>query len=428
MSQNTEKPKTGAKEHIQPIIPPSVIIVNQPAVRTFSTAGGHGPEDTLTEGDDKITIKKWQGYPPTNLNLIGKSHPAMPEVAIPRYTGKALYATRVLLPDTLHVKVLVSPHARCRIKSIDASKAEKMPGVKYILTKENAPKSYPMPEELFFQGEMVAFVAAETEDQAEDAVYAIDVDYEILPSATSLQQAMAPNPPDLGSKRTGRGNVVKGIVEWGDVDKAFAQADVVKEFSYFYNGGVVFPFQPLSAVAKWDGDNVTMWVLTQRTFSTRRTTARALGIDEEGIGKVRIIDKWNGGSFGGADGAMDRINPWIAHIAKATSRPVKIVFPKDQELPVLRVKPQNLTKFKVGAMKDGRIIAISREFHINSGCNPENTSAINPGTGGGGRSEIYLHTCPNWKEAGYICTGRIRCARARRGATPSKSSNGAGNR
>ena len=422
MSQNIETPNTAekaktTKQRIQPIIPPSVIIVNQPAVRNFSTGGGYGPEDTLVEGDGKLVTKKWQGYPPTNLNVVGKPREAMPEVAIPRYTGKALYATRVLLPNTLHVKLLGSPHARAKIKSIDTSKAEKMPGVKYILTRENAPKSYPMPQELFFQGEVVAFVAAETEDQAEDAMYAIDVDYEILPSITSLEQAMAPNAPDLASEGTGRKNVSKTQFEWGDVDKAYAQADVVKEFSYFFNGGVIFPFQPLSAVATWENDKLTMWVLTQRSFKSRTVLSRALGIPAAVVeldkrtfdkghdltegNKVRVIDKWNGGSFGGADEAMDRINPWIAHLSKVTGRPVKLVFPKDQELPVLRVKPQNLTKFKVGAMKDGRIVACTREFHVNIGCNPTGAGAAG-GAGGGGRSELYLHTTPNWREVGYL--------------------------
>jgi CO/xanthine dehydrogenase Mo-binding subunit len=421
--QDAQKKGQSGKLRIEAKIPDSVIIVNQPAVRDFSTGGGHGPEQTLTEGDDKITIKKWQGYPPDNLNLIGKPHPAMPDVAIPRYTGKAMYATRVLKPNMLHVKVLVSPHARAMVKSIDTSAAEKMPGVHFILTKDNSPKTYPMPTELFFQGEMVAFVAAETEDQAEDATLAIKVEYDMLPSVTSLEQAMASNPPDMSSKRTGRPSVSKGMVEWGDVDKAFEKADVVKEFSYFFNGGIIFPFQPLSCEAEWDGDKLTMYVLTQRTYSTRTIIAKSLGItgeftDQESKfdqeksydqgqmvkagNKVRVIDKWNGGSFGGADGAMDRINPWIGYIAKMTGRPVRLIFPKEQELPVLRVKPQNLTKFKVGAMKDGRIIAIAREFHINTGCNPANESAINPGTGGGGRSEIYLHTCPNWRETGFL--------------------------
>src|SRR5579862_3135564 len=192
MSQEAEKSKNG-KQLIKASAQDSIIIVNQPAVRTYSTGGGHGPEDTLVEGDDKITIKKWQGYPPENLNLVGKPHPAMPDVALPRYTGKAMYATRVLKPNMLHVKVLVSPHDRALIKKIDASAAEKMPGVHYILTKDNGPKTYPMPTELFFQGEMVAFVAAETEVYDQDTAYEIKVDYQILPSATSLDQAMAPD-------------------------------------------------------------------------------------------------------------------------------------------------------------------------------------------------------------------------------------------
>src|SRR5262249_1369280 len=152
----------------------SVIQVKQPMVRDFSTGGGHGPGDTIIEGDEKIVTKKWQGYPPANLNIVGKPMPPMPEVSIPRYTGKAEDASRILLPNMLHLKLLVNPHPRARLKNIDTSKAEKMPGIAYILTYKNAPSTSPMPQDLNFQGEMVAFVAAETEDQAEDAIEAIE--------------------------------------------------------------------------------------------------------------------------------------------------------------------------------------------------------------------------------------------------------------
>src|SRR5438876_112261 len=93
MSQNPQKPKEKivSKAHHS-------IVIDMPMVRNYSTGGGHGPEDTLVEGDSKIATKKWQGYPPQNLNLVGKPHPPMPEVAIPRYVGKAQYATRILLP------------------------------------------------------------------------------------------------------------------------------------------------------------------------------------------------------------------------------------------------------------------------------------------------------------------------------------------
>jgi CO/xanthine dehydrogenase Mo-binding subunit len=396
MSPNPQKPK----EKIEAKMPESVIIVNQPMVRTFSTGGGHGPEDRLVEGDQKIVTKKWQGYPPKNLNLIGKPHPAMPEVALPRFTGKAQYATRVLLPNMIFAKLLTNPHPRAKVRTLDASKAEKMPGVVYILTPQNAPKTYPLPAELFFQGEVVAIVAAETEDLAEDAVAAIQVEYDILPFAANLQQAMAPNAPDMSSRQ--RAGVVKTLFQWGDVDKAFQQADVLKEFSYSYAGAIPFPLQPIGCVAKWDGDKLTVWGMGQNIYPSRTNTARRLGIPAENI---RFINKWNGGTFGGALSAGDKFYPWIAHIAKMTGRPTKIVLQKDQELAQLNVKPANLTKFKVGATKDGKIIACQREFHVNTGANtvnPASQEAQANAAGGGGRSELYLHVIPNWKEIGFL--------------------------
>src|SRR5438046_3845202 len=184
----------------------SVIQVKLPMVRNFSTGGGHGPEDVLIEGDRKIVTKKWQGYPHVNLNVVGKPMPPLPEVAIPRFTGKTEYATRVRLPDMLHAKVLTSPHPHARIKNLDTSKAEKMPGVAYVLTYKNAPRTYPLPQELNFQGEVVAIVAAQTEDLAEDAVDAIEVECEILPLASTSEQSRRRDAPYLGR---GRGTIIR---------------------------------------------------------------------------------------------------------------------------------------------------------------------------------------------------------------------------
>src|SRR5579864_645967 len=115
-----------AKQKLEPT-PESCIIIDQPLVRDYSTGGGHGPEDTLVEGDEKLVTRKWQGYPPQNLNLIGKPHPAMPEVGIPRLTGKAEYTSRVVLPNLLYIKLLTNPHPRAKIKTLDVSSAQKMP-------------------------------------------------------------------------------------------------------------------------------------------------------------------------------------------------------------------------------------------------------------------------------------------------------------
>jgi xanthine dehydrogenase YagR molybdenum-binding subunit len=395
----SDNPQKRQKEKLE-AQPELCIIIDQPMVRDFSTGGGHLPGDTIVEGDLKIVTRKWQGYPPQNLNLIGKPRPAMPEVAIPRYIGKAEYATRIALPNMVHAKPLTNPHPRARVKKLDSSKAEKMPGVVYIMTRQNSPKTYPLPEELFFQGEFVAIVAAETEDQAEDALAAVEVEYEILPFAANLAQAMAPNPPDLSSRE--RGNIVQTLYQWGDVDKAFAQADVVKEFSYSYAGAIPFPLQPLGGIAKWDGDKVTVWGMGQGVHPQRANIAKRLGIPVE---NVRYINKWNGGTFGGALSAGDKFFPWIAHIAKMAGRPTKLILQKDQELAQLNVKPANLTKFKVGATKEGKIIACQREFHVNTGANtanPGSPAAAPNSAGGGGRSELYLHVIPNWKEIGFL--------------------------
>jgi hypothetical protein len=119
----------------------SVIQVKLPPVRDYSTGGGHLPGDTLIEGDARMVTKKWQGYAPVNLNVVGKPMPPVPEVAIPRFLGKAEYATRVNLPNMLFAKVLTTPHPHAKIKSLDTSKAEKLPGVAYILTYKNAPST-----------------------------------------------------------------------------------------------------------------------------------------------------------------------------------------------------------------------------------------------------------------------------------------------
>ena len=385
MSQNP-KPK----EKLEPK-PEHAIIINQPMVRNFSTGGGHGPEDTLVEGDAKIVTKKWQGYPPQNLQVVGKPHPPMPEVAIPRFTGKAQYATRVLLPNMLWGALLVSPHPRAKVKKLDVSKAGKMPGVAYILTAQNAPPKYPFPEELFFQGEVVAIVAAESEDLAGDAVQSIEVDYDVLPFAATLQQIMTPGAPNL---RNGRDNLIRTNSQHGDVDKAFAEADIVKEFTYQYGSGVPVPLQPVGGVAKWEGDKVTFYGMGQGIYPQRSQIAAALEMPED---KVHFINKWNGGTFGGAMSAA-RLNPWIAYVAKQTGRPFRLTLPKDQELAFMQVKPANIQKFKVGAMRNGKIVACQREFFVNLGSNPGGAAQ----EGGGGRSELYIHVIPNWKEIGNL--------------------------
>ena len=383
----------------------SLIQVKLPMVRDFSTGGGHGPGDELVEGDEKIVTKKWQGYPPVNLNVVGKPMPPMPEVAIPRYTGKAEYATRIVLPNMLHARVLTSPHPRARIAKLDTAMAEQMPGVKYVLTYRNSPATYPLPQEFNFQGEYVAIVAADTEDLAEDAVQAIQIEYDVLPSASTLEQTMASGAPDL---RRGRGNLIRvnekdphydpdatWVARHGDIEQGFRDAEIVKEFTYSFGGATAVPIQPVGGVAQWNGDLLTFWGMGQGIYPQRAEIARALGID---VSKVRYINKYNGCTFGSVMQAS-RLNPFIAYLAKVTGRPVKLMLPKDQELAQISIKPENRTTFKVGAMKDGRIVALLHEIHINGG------DSEAPGHSqleiSKNQCELYTSKVPHWKSVWY---------------------------
>ena len=384
--------------------PESVIQINQPMVRDFSTGGGHLPGDTLVEGDEKIVTKKWQGYPPENLKVIGKPMPPMPEVAIPRFTGKAQYASRVLLPNLLYAKLLTCPHPHARIKNLDTSKAERMPGVAYILTYKNAPASYPLSTELNFQGDTVAFVAADTEDFAEDAVAAIEVEYEVLPFATTLAQVMSPEAPDLHVRR-GRKNLIllpendphydpnaSWVSKHGDVEKGFQDADVIKEFTYTFAGATAVSMQPVSCVAKWEGEKLTFWGMGQGIYPQRAEIARALRIDPANI---RYINKYNGCTFGSVV-AASRVQPFVAYIAKMAGRPVKLMLTKEQEFSYIRIKPETMTKFKVGAQKDGRIVALLHEVHISIGAD-DGPSGHATAEVSKNNQELYTSQVPHWK-------------------------------
>src|SRR5947209_5507694 len=129
----------GSKTKIE-ATPESIIQIKLPMVRDYSTSGGHSPGNEIEEGARKTVTKKWQGYPPENLNVVGKSMPPLAEVSIPRFTGKATYASRVWFPNLLYTRFLTCPHPHARLRNLDTAAAEKMPGVAHILTWENAPK------------------------------------------------------------------------------------------------------------------------------------------------------------------------------------------------------------------------------------------------------------------------------------------------
>ena len=383
-------------------------IVTLPMVRNFSTGGGYGPQDTLIEGDRKIVTKKWQGHPPVDLAIIGKPQTPLREVVEPRYRGTAEFATRIRLPGMLYLKFLRCPYPHAAIRKLDTDRAEKMPGVHHILTYRNAPKTNPLRTELMMQGDIVAIVAAESEDLAEDAVEAIAVDYLDLPSVPNLVTAESDDAPDL---REGKGNLLQlprnnpnyhpqasGVWRHGDIDKGFAESDVVREFTYYFGGGRVVPMQPCSAVASWEGDKLTFWGHGQDIYPSRQFLSTWLGIPKDNI---RFINKWNGGTFGGF-GFRSNLPFWglVANVAKAAGRPVKMMLTKAEELYSVQHKPETLSKFKVGLTKDGRIHALRYEFHMIAGVTDVPPIHV-AGEVSKNQLELYTARTPHWEQVSY---------------------------
>jgi xanthine dehydrogenase molybdenum-binding subunit len=397
-------------------------IITQPMVRNFSTGGGHGPGDTLVEGDARIVTRKWQGFPPVDLQIIGKLQAPLREVVEPRYRGTAEFATRVRLPNMLYAKFLRCPYPHATIRGLDTTAAEKMPGVHHVLTYRNAPKTNPLRTELMMQGEIVAIVVAESEDLAEDAVEAIAVDYADLPSIGDLKSAQAEDAPDL---REGKGNLLQGapshpnyhphasgVWRHGDVEKGFAESDLVREFTYYFGGGRVVPMQPFSGVAAWEGDKLTFWGHGQDIYPSRALLARWLGID---TANVRFINKYNGGSFGGF-GVRPEAAFWglVAHISRVTGRPVKAVLTKAEELYHVAHKPETISKFKVGLTRDGKIHALRHELYMIAGVTDALPQQVMSESA---KNNLMLYTArtPHWEQISYAYksnTPAIGCARS----------------
>lgn len=392
-------------------------IITLPLVRNYSTGGGHLPGDTLVEGDAKIVTKKWQGHPPVNLNIVGKALTPIREVIEPRVLGTAEYTPRVVLPDMLYAKFLRTPHPRSNIKRLDTSRAEKMPGVHAIITFRNAPSTDPMPVKLRLQGDYVAIVAAESEDLAEDAVAAIEVEYEVLPSVATIAEALAGEAPDL---LEGGGNLHKpfapdhpnyhpnasAVFRHGDVEKGFAESDIVKEFTYRFEGARIAPIQQQSCVAKWEGDELTFWGMGQGIYPNRTALARWVGIPER---KIRYINKYNGCTFGGTgiSGSGSGFPYWghIAYLAKVTGRPVKALLTKEEEIVHVAIKPEVVSKFKVGVKRDGKIHALKWEMYSAIGYD-EATAAggtnLAASVNTQNHLELYTVNTPHWERLSYI--------------------------
>ncbi len=308
---------------------------------------------------------------------------------IDKVTGRARYGADASLPGQLVGRILRSPHAHARIKSIDTSKAEALPGVKAVVTAADMPVPEGLPADLahmlensmareraLYDGHAVAAVAAIDARTARKALGLIDVDYEPLPHVTDVDAAMQPDAPVIHDwlytsgvdPKPEKPSNVSQRTEFGlgDLDQGFAEADVVIERSFRTEAthqGYIEPHACLANVRP-DGSG-ELWVTTQGPFVYRNVCAQMLGMD---IAKLKVTSSEIGGGFGG------KTHVWAEPVALALSRkanrPVKLVMTRDEVFRASGPTSSTSMDIKLGATRDGTLVAARAEMRYGSGAFP----------------------------------------------------------
>ncbi|MDX2039185.1 MAG: xanthine dehydrogenase family protein molybdopterin-binding subunit [Isosphaeraceae bacterium] len=295
---------------------------------------------------------------PESPRLIGTEIPRLDGLA--KASGRAKYPSDMNPPGLLHGAMLWSPHAHAKIKSIDLTPAEKSPGVKAVVgvMKEGATVRY--------QGEVIAAVAAETEEKARDAVRAIKIEFEVLPHVVTEAQAMDPKSPEVFKGRGLANNTRKGNVQKnGDPEGGLEKADVKIEGHYSAPVITHVCLEPHGLTAKWDGpDKLTAWASTQAVQVTANELAGRFEIPAT---NVTVLTDVMGGGFGSKFGA-DLWGLLAAELSKkADGKPVKMFLDRAHEHLAAGNRPSAFAHVRLGATKDGKITGMIAETHGTGG-------------------------------------------------------------
>jgi 4-hydroxybenzoyl-CoA reductase alpha subunit len=292
-----------------------------------------------------------------------------------KVTGQTRFADDIVLPRMAHCKLLRSPHPHARIRKIDTSRALAHPGVYLVLTGKDLPTEYgilPVSQDeqalcldhVRHVGDPVAAVIAREELTAFEALDLIDVEFEILATISSPEEALATPAPrihDYGEE----GNVHKRVaLEFGDVEKSFAEADEIFEDTFFYQGSTHLPIEQHAAVAIKDPEGkLTIWSSTQTPHYLHRALAKVLQMP---AAHIRVIATPNGGGFGGKSDPFNH-EIVVAKAALLLDRPVKICLTREEVFYCHRGRHPVLMKFKTGVKQDGTITGMHLQTLIDGG-------------------------------------------------------------
>lgn len=327
--------------------------------------------------------------------------------------GEAAFVEDRVRPGHCHLKVLPSPHAHAYIRHIDTSRAEALPGVVAVFTYKNCPdvwynpagQGFPEPspydrrvfdQKLRHVADRVAGVVAETPEIADAALKLIDVEYDVLPGVFTIDEAKRPGAPivhnalveyvvgapaDLDTynkgvdPREGRilyqfpihadphrnlaASVHGGI---GDIEKGFAEAEVVHEQTYETSQVQCTPVEPHIAYSHMEGDRLVLHASTQVPSHVRRIIARILGVKEN---RIRVIKERVGGGFGAKqDMVLEEVAAWATWV---TGRDVLYRYTREDEFINSRTRHTMKVRVKLGAKKDGQLTAVHMDLEANTG-------------------------------------------------------------
>jgi len=326
-----------------------------------------------------------------NLNWVGK-RPIRPD-GVDKVTGKARFGADLSLPGMLHGRVLRSPHAHAILKSIDTSKAQALPGVKSVVTRDdfNDMPSEFVPagemlvnyrdvvhnvmarDKVLYDGHAVAAVAATSVAIARKALKLIEVEYDVLPHVIDVQEAMEPGAPLLHEDMFTVGvepapdkpsNIAKRVeFTLGDVNKGFAEADLIVERAFDtapVHQGYIEPHACVATVSA-DGQ-AELWVTTQGHYVVRGHCAKMLGMD---ISKLKVTASEIGGGFGGK--TVVYLEPVALALSHKAGAPVKMVMSREEVFRASGPTSGAHIWVKMGAKTDGTITAAQCELKFQAG-------------------------------------------------------------
>ena len=323
------------------------------------------------------------------------TRPVRPD-GVPKVTGAAKFGADYHLPGMIYGKVLRSPHAHARIRSIDTSRAEALPGVKAVMTGADLPDhpfAYVGPERLavnfwhvtrnimarekvLYEGHAVAAVAAISNVIANRALALVDVDYEVLPHVIDVDEAMAEDAPLVFEDMVTRGidppperpsNVAKRVgFEIGDVDAGFAEADEIVEKHYRTAPIHQAYIEPQACLANWEGGGkAELWSSSQGHFTVRNLTAKLTGMT---IGDLKVNPAEIGGGFGGK--TIVYLEPVALTLSKLSGHPVRMNMSREEVFKGTGPTSGASMTVKIGVKRDGAITAAEAILKYQAGAFP----------------------------------------------------------